>query len=64
MIYGGKNPNFHKTKALPEGEYYDQDLYMNSVIDMFKKLREIWVLYTFLHMFMKDYLRNQSSVSL
>ena len=39
-LYGGKNPNFHKTKVPTEGEYYDQDLYMNSVIDMFKKLRE------------------------
>ena len=39
-LYGGKNQNYHKTKSPTFGEYFDQDLYINSVIDMFKKLRE------------------------
>jgi len=38
--YGGKNHEMHLPKESSEGEYYDPQQYMRSVVDLFAKLRE------------------------
>lgn len=38
--YGGKNHDMHQTKTQTTGEYYDPDIYVKDVVNMFKALRE------------------------
>lgn len=39
-LYGGKNQNMHLTQELSAGVYFDPDIYMKDVVNMFKSLRE------------------------
>ena len=39
-FYGGNAENIHNTKQPTEGEYYDQDQYMDNTLTMFKAVRE------------------------